>query len=66
MFISKENIHEILLYLGDIENYVYSYLYYLNNSNENLDKKEIDMYISCIPEIINTLKEMIIYEKESK
>lgn len=42
-------------YLNDIKNYVSSYIYYLNNSKEKLDKKEINMYISTIPEIVDDL-----------
>lgn len=63
-----KNLNEILLYLGDIYNYVSSYLYYLNNPNKDLDKNEIDMYISTIPEIIDELKELIInlYEEKSE
>lgn len=63
----KNDLNEILLYLEDIKNYVSSYIYYLKNPNKNLDKKEIDMYISTIPEIVDTLKELIInyYEKKN-
>ncbi len=63
-----KNLNEILLYLEDIKNYVSSYIYYLNNPNKNLDKREIDMYISSIPEIVDILKELIIniHEEENK
>lgn len=63
-----KSLNEILLYLGDIKNYVSSYIYYLNNPNKDLDKREIDMYISAIPEIVDELKELIInlYEEKSE
>lgn len=63
-----KNLYEILLYLEDIKNCVSSYLYYLNNPEKDLDNKEIDMYMSAIPEIVDELKELIInlYEEKSE
>lgn len=62
---------KIKSYLNDIKNHVFSYIYYLNNSIEILDKKEIDLYISTIPEIVDDLIDeleriWINYEKENK
>lgn len=60
----NKNINKILLYLEDIKGYVSSYIFYVNNPNNNLDKSEINMYIFSIPEIVDSLKELILDEKE--
>lgn len=52
--------NEISMYFNDIKGYVQSTLIYLNNKNNNLDKKEIIMYLSSIEEIINDIKEELI------
>ena len=58
---------EIIMYLEDIKGYVESYLYLISTNDETIDRKEIDMYMSTIPEIVDDIIEFIdkIYEKES-
>lgn len=54
------NLEDIIMYLDDINNYVNSILYYhscsLNRKTE-LDLKEILMYFSIIPEIVQDIKD---------
>ena len=61
------NYEEITLYLEDIKGYVESYLYSLNVDEKNIDKEEINMYLSIVPEIINKIEELVdkIYEEKS-
>lgn len=54
--ININSFNDIILYLNDIDNYVNSILHYHNNYNENLDIKEILMYLSSVHEIIENLK----------
>ena len=58
---SISGFDDIILYLNDIDNYVNSILYYHNDYNENLDLKEILMYLSGVHEIIENLK-LYLYE----
>lgn len=51
--------YEIDLLLDDINEYVNSILLYLNNSNSNLDLKEINMYLLSVDEIIKTIKQLL-------
>lgn len=55
--------YEIELLLDDINEYVNSILLYLNNPNSNLDLKEIEMYLSSVDEIINTIKKLLLERK---
>lgn len=55
--------YEIDLLLDDINEYVNSILLYLNNPNSNLDLKEIEMYLSSVDEIINTIKKLLLERK---
>ena len=52
---------KIELYLSDIKSYTDSAYCYLSGINENLDKDEILMYISAIPEAIENIKRTYIY-----
>ena len=56
--ITITSLHELNLYLDDINEYVNSILLYHNGYN-NLDLEEILMYLSCVSEIIETIKEFI-------
>ncbi len=56
------NIEDIIMYLDDIDNYVNSILLYHSCSvklKEELDLKEILMYLSSIPEIIQDIKDYL-------
>lgn len=50
---------KIELLLGDIKSYTDSAYYYLAGFNDKLDKDEIIMYISAIPEIIEEIRNII-------
>ncbi len=55
-------IEDIIMYLDDIDNYVNSILFYHSCSDkekEELDLKEILMYLSSIAEIIQDVKDYI-------
>ena len=56
---------EIIMSLENIKEYVGSYLYLINTNDKKVDKEEIDMYISAIPEIVDDIKILIneLYEK---
>ena len=61
-----DNLNDVILYLDDITLYVNSILYYYAsplNVREELDLKEILMYLSTIPEIIQDIKNYL-YSKE--
>lgn len=60
-------LEQIIMYLSDIQCYIDSYTLFLNHPNENIDTKEINMYLLTIPEIIETIKELLIefYEEEN-
>ena len=61
-----DNLNDVILYLDDITLYVNSILYYYTcplNVKEELDLKEILMYLSTIPEIIQDIKNYL-YSKE--
>lgn len=60
-----DSFNDIILYLGDIDNYVNSILYYHKYYNENLDLSEILMYLSFVHEIIENLK-LYLYENYYK
>lgn len=54
--------NDIILYLDDINNYVNSILYFHSCSNDikkELDLKEILMYLSSVPEIIQDIKDYL-------
>ncbi len=56
-------------YLTDIEGYVESAYKYIVDKPDNMDKGELLMYLSSVPEDIKTIKELICeleetYEKE--
>ncbi len=46
-------------YLNDISGYAESACDYLMDSNSELDKDEVVMYLSSIPEYVEDIKEMI-------
>lgn len=50
---------KINLYLNDIDEYCESACRYLLNPHTELDKDEIAMYLSAVPEIITEVKELI-------
>lgn len=50
---------KIALYLGDIKSYTDATYLYLYGINEELDKDEILMYLSTIPEVIDELENLI-------
>lgn len=56
-------------YLGDIEGYTESAYRYILEQPNDMDKNELLMYLSSVPESIKTIKELIdvlaeTYEKE--
>lgn len=56
------SFEEIIMYLDDINNYVNSILYYHScslNIKKELDLEEILMYLSCVPEIIQDIKDYL-------
>lgn len=56
------NLEDIITYLDDIDNYVSSILFYHSCSldrKKELDLKEILMYLSCVPEIIQDIKDYL-------
>lgn len=56
------NLEDIIMYLDDIDNYVNSILFYHScslNIKRELDLKEILMYLSCVPEIIQDIKDYL-------
>lgn len=56
------NFNDIIMYLDDIDTYVNSILYYHSCSSKlknELDFKEILMYLSCISEIIQDIKDYL-------
>lgn len=53
------SFEDIIMYLDDIDNYVNSILFYHSCSltrKKDLDLKEILMYLSCVPEIVQDIK----------
>ena len=53
---------DIVMYLDDIDNYVNSILYYHScslNRKKELDLKEILMYLSNVPEIIQDIRDYL-------
>ena len=52
------SIDELTLYLDDIDEYVNSILLY-HNGYDKLDLDEILMYLSCVSEIIDAIKQFI-------
>ena len=67
MFIDENMSDEIRLNLDfyDILEYSSAALEYLRTENNAMDKDEIIMYLSCIPEIIQEIRE-ILKRKEKK
>ena len=61
------NYEEIIMSLNDIKGYVQSYLYSLGVSEKLIDRKEIDMYLSAIPEIVEDIILLLdeLYAKEN-
>lgn len=60
------NFDDLIMYLDDIDSYVNSILYYHScslNVRQELDLQEILMYLSCVPEIIQDIKDYL-YSKE--
>lgn len=60
------NLNDVILYLDDINSYVYSILYYHTcplNVRQELDLTEILMYLSTVSEIIQDIKNYL-YSKE--
>lgn len=58
----NSNFNDIILYLDDIDTYVNSILYYHSCSSklkDELDLKEILMYLSCVSEIIQDIKDYL-------
>ena len=55
---------EINLLLDDINEYVNSTLLYLNNANSNIDVNELVMYLSCVDEIIKTIKNLLLERRK--
>lgn len=56
------NLEDIIMYLDDIDNYVSSILFYHSCSldrKKELDLKEILMYLSCVSEIIQDVKDYL-------
>ena len=51
---------ELQLDLQDILNYVESAIISLKNENSGLDKDEIIMYLSSIPEIVGEIRKILI------
>lgn len=51
---------EIELLLDDINEYVNSTLYYLNNDNIEFDKEELIMYLSSVNESIIYIKNLLL------
>lgn len=61
-----QDLNDLIIYLDDIDSYVNSILYYHSCSlyvQKELDLKEILMYLSCVPEIIQDIKDYL-YSKE--
>ncbi len=61
-----DNLNDVILYLDDITLYVNSILYYHScplDVRQNLDLKEILMYLSVIPEIIQDIKSYLYSKK---
>ena len=60
------NLNDVILYLDDINSYVYSILCYHTcplNVRQELDLTEILMYLSTVSEIIQDIKNYL-YSKE--
>lgn len=55
---------EIYLYLEDIKGYVNSVLLYLNTTNNDMDIKEIIMYLSSVEEIIDDINNYLYDENK--
>lgn len=55
---------EINLLLDDINEYVNSTLLYLNNANSNIDVNELVTYLSCVDEIIKTIKNLLLERRK--
>lgn len=56
------NLEDIIMYLDDIDNYISSILFYHScslNKRKELDLKEIIMYLSSVPEIIQDIKDYL-------
>ena len=52
---------EVELCLNDIKEYVQSTLYYFEHeNNKKIDKQEIIMYLSTVPEAIDNIKQLLI------
>lgn len=63
------NFDDIIMYLDDINNYVDSILYYHSCSKKEKKKlylPEILMYLSCISEITQDIKDYLYYLYYSK
>lgn len=54
------NYLEIDMLLDDINEYVSSTLFYLNNPNSDIDVGELIMYLSTVDEIINDIKKFLL------
>lgn len=61
-------LEQIIMHLSDIKGYIDSYTFFLNHPNETIDIEEINMYLFTIPEIIETIKKLLIefYEEENQ
>ena len=51
---------ELQLDLQDILNYVENAIIYLKRENSELDKDEIIMYLSSVPEIVGEIRKILI------
>ena len=54
---------EINMLLDDINEYIKSTLFYLNNPNLEFDVDELIMYLSTVDESINTIKTLLLERK---